>query len=93
MKFVMVPGGWQGGWAFDSVATELRRDGHHVEAVTLSGLESDGPVDVARPPGRHGQPGHLDAIGFIGTATLIRTLSCRRPHPSAMTTAEATPAS
>ncbi|MGC4997112.1 alpha/beta fold hydrolase [Streptomyces sp. DT195] len=50
MKFVMVPGGWQGGWAFDSVADELRRAGHQVEAVTLSGLEADGPVDVGRPP-------------------------------------------
>ncbi|WP_330346990.1 alpha/beta fold hydrolase [Streptomyces sp. NBC_00582] len=50
MKFVMVPGGWQGGWVFDAVAAELHRDGHHVEAVTLSGLESDGPVDVERPP-------------------------------------------
>lgn len=50
MKFVMVPGGWQGGWAFDSVAAELRRDGHHVEAVTLAGLEPDGPVDADRAP-------------------------------------------
>lgn len=50
VKFVMVPGGWQGGWVFDSVAAELHRDGHHVEAVTLSGLESDGPADVDRPP-------------------------------------------
>lgn len=46
----MVPGGWQGGWVFDSVAAELHRDGHQVEAVTLSGLELDGPVDVDRPP-------------------------------------------
>ncbi|OAR26698.1 histidine kinase [Streptomyces sp. ERV7] len=46
----MVPGGWQGGWAFSSVAAELQREGHHVEAVTLSGLEPDGPVDVDRPP-------------------------------------------
>ncbi|MEU6468779.1 alpha/beta hydrolase [Streptomyces massasporeus] len=50
MKFVMVPGGWQGGWVFDPVAAELRRAGHHVEAVTLAGLEPDGPVDVDRPP-------------------------------------------
>ncbi|MFJ3670246.1 alpha/beta fold hydrolase [Streptomyces sp. NPDC090106] len=50
MRFVMVPGGWQGGWAFDAVAAELRRDGHHVEAVTLSGLEPDGPLDTDRPP-------------------------------------------
>ncbi|MEW2175051.1 alpha/beta hydrolase [Streptomyces sp. NPDC005406] len=50
VKFVMVPGGWQGGWVFDSVAAELHREGHHVEAVTLAGLESGGPVDADRPP-------------------------------------------
>ena len=49
MKFVMVPGGWQGGWVFDSVAGELRRRGHVVEAVTLAGLELDGAVDLERP--------------------------------------------
>ncbi|HEY3559180.1 MAG TPA: alpha/beta fold hydrolase [Kribbella sp.] len=45
----MVPGGWQGGWVFDAVADELRRRGHQVEAVTLAGLELDGPADVERP--------------------------------------------
>ncbi|WP_259470800.1 alpha/beta fold hydrolase [Streptomyces sp. 1114.5] len=50
MKFLMVPGGWCGGWAFDPVAAELRRGGHQVEAVTLAGLEPDGPDDPDRPP-------------------------------------------
>ncbi|TDT42072.1 alpha/beta hydrolase family protein [Streptomyces sp. BK208] len=50
VRFVMVPGGWQGGWAFDSVAAELRREGHDVEALTLSGLEPDSPADVIRAP-------------------------------------------
>src|SRR5689334_2806077 len=45
----MVPGGWQGGWVFDSVAEELRRRGHEVEAVTLAGLELEGPTDLERP--------------------------------------------
>ncbi|WP_307839681.1 alpha/beta fold hydrolase [Streptomyces sp. MBT49] len=50
MEFVMVPGGWQGGWVFDAVADELRGDGHQVRAVTLAGLEADGPPDADRPP-------------------------------------------
>ncbi|MEV8375357.1 alpha/beta hydrolase [Kribbella sp. NPDC056861] len=50
MKFVMVPGGWQGGWVFDSVAAELRHNGHQVEAVSLAGLELDGPADLESPP-------------------------------------------
>ncbi|MFI8350432.1 alpha/beta fold hydrolase [Streptomyces sp. NPDC085596] len=62
MKFVMVPGGWQGGWVFDSVAAELRRDGHHVEAVTLSGLEPDGPLDADRPPNLDAHIGQVAEI-------------------------------
>jgi len=58
----MVPGGWQGGWAFDSVSAELRRSGHHVEAVTLSGLELDGPADVDRPPNLDT---HIDQVAEI----------------------------
>ncbi|MCQ9130577.1 alpha/beta hydrolase [Streptomyces sp. IBSBF 2807] len=58
----MVPGGWQGGWVFDSVAAQLRRDGHHVEAVTLSGLEPDGPADADRPPNLDT---HIDQVAEI----------------------------
>lgn len=50
MRFVLVPGGWQGGWVFDAVVAELRRLGHQAEAVTLRGLEADGPDDVSRSP-------------------------------------------
>jgi pimeloyl-ACP methyl ester carboxylesterase len=42
--FVLVPGFWIGGWAWDDVAEPLRAAGHHVEAVTLPGLE-DGDAD------------------------------------------------
>ncbi|WP_319277339.1 alpha/beta fold hydrolase [Streptomyces sp. FL07-04A] len=62
MRFVMVPGGWQGGWVFDAVAAELRRDGHRVEAVTLAGLEPDGPVDADRPPNLDA---HIDQVAEI----------------------------
>jgi pimeloyl-ACP methyl ester carboxylesterase len=62
MKFVMVPGGWQGGWAFDSVAAELHRVGHQVEAVTLSGLELDGPVAPDCPPNLDA---HIDQVAGI----------------------------
>lgn len=37
MKFVLVHGGWQGGWAWDEVAAVLRAGGHDVFAPTLSG--------------------------------------------------------
>jgi len=45
MKFVLVHGGWQGGWAWDGVATVLTSRGHQVLAPTLRGLE---PGDVDR---------------------------------------------
>ena len=37
-RFVLVPGGWHGGWAFDAVSHALANKGHEVQALTLSGL-------------------------------------------------------
>src|SRR4051794_771295 len=36
--FILVPGSWKGGWAFESVVPLLERAGHDVRALTLSGL-------------------------------------------------------
>lgn len=41
--FVLVPGHWLGGWAWDGVAAELRAAGHQVSAITLPGLTPDYP--------------------------------------------------
>jgi pimeloyl-ACP methyl ester carboxylesterase len=37
-RFVLVPGGWHGGWAFDAVSKVLSSEGNEVQALTLSGL-------------------------------------------------------
>ena len=37
--FVLIPGGWHGGWAFAGFAATLRRHGHDVYTPTLSGLD------------------------------------------------------
>jgi pimeloyl-ACP methyl ester carboxylesterase len=37
-RFVLVPGGWHGGWAFDAVSEALSSAGHDVQALTLAGL-------------------------------------------------------
>lgn len=42
-RFILVPGGWHGGWAFDAVREVLICAGHDVQALTLSGL-GDEPV-------------------------------------------------
>jgi pimeloyl-ACP methyl ester carboxylesterase len=46
MQFVLIHGGWQGGWCWDGVAEELRRKGHEVFAPTMRGSES-GQADRA----------------------------------------------
>lgn len=43
--FVLVPGGWHGGWAWRPVARHLREAGHHALPVTLPGLnDGDDPT-------------------------------------------------
>lgn len=41
IAFVLVPGHWLGGWAWDEVASDLRARGHRAIPVTLSGLDPD----------------------------------------------------
>ena len=36
--FILIPGGWQGGWAFEKVANLLIAQGHKAQALTLAGL-------------------------------------------------------
>jgi pimeloyl-ACP methyl ester carboxylesterase len=45
MKFVLVHGGWQGGWCWDAVSAALRSVGHEVLAPTLRGSEQGVAVD------------------------------------------------
>jgi pimeloyl-ACP methyl ester carboxylesterase len=43
MRFLLIHGGWQGGWCWDAVAAELRRRGHEAHAPTLPGCAPDEP--------------------------------------------------
>jgi pimeloyl-ACP methyl ester carboxylesterase len=46
--YVLVPGGWHGGWDFDPVTERLRAAGHDVRPVTLAGLgKHDAPQTAA----------------------------------------------
>lgn len=36
--FVLVPGGWSGGWRFEPLARRLRNHGHQAYALTLTGV-------------------------------------------------------
>lgn len=45
--FVLVPGYWLGGWAWDAVAERLREDGFVADALTLPGLDDRHPAHDA----------------------------------------------
>lgn len=36
--YVLIPGGWSGGWQWRDIANQLRREGHEVFTPTLTGL-------------------------------------------------------
>ena len=44
--FILIPGGWQGGWAFEKVANLLIAHGHRAQSLTLAGL-GDAPAPSA----------------------------------------------
>lgn len=39
--FVLIPGGWRGGWTFADFVARLNQSGHEAAAVTLSGLHAE----------------------------------------------------
>jgi pimeloyl-ACP methyl ester carboxylesterase len=41
-NFVLIPGGWRGGWTFADFVARLKRAGHKAYAMTLSGLDVAG---------------------------------------------------
>lgn len=52
--FVLVHGGWHGGWCWQPVADLLRAEGHRVFAPTLTGLaERRHLIDCVRGPDTH----------------------------------------
>ena len=38
-RFVLVPGGWHGGWAFEAVSNALSSEGHEVQAQGAAGTQ------------------------------------------------------
>ena len=44
--FILVPGAWHGGWAFERVVPLLERAGHTVHAMTLTGLRPEDDADA-----------------------------------------------
>ncbi|MFF4948103.1 alpha/beta fold hydrolase [Streptomyces chattanoogensis] len=59
--FVLVPGLWMGGWAWDAVAAELTARGHRAIPVTLPGLGERADEDAAAI----GLAEHADAVAEL----------------------------
>ncbi|MEM7303468.1 MAG: alpha/beta fold hydrolase [Pseudomonadota bacterium] len=52
--FVLVHGGWHGGWCWREVASRLRQDGHDVHCPTMTGLaERSHLIDAVEGPDTH----------------------------------------
>jgi pimeloyl-ACP methyl ester carboxylesterase len=61
--FVLVPGFWIGGWAWDEVAASLRAAGHRVHPVTLTGVAEKAHLAT---PETGGASGHGFSVGGPG---------------------------
>jgi hypothetical protein len=46
-RYILVPGACHGGWWYQPVVDALREAGHEADAITLSGLDPDGPPAAA----------------------------------------------
>jgi pimeloyl-ACP methyl ester carboxylesterase len=76
-SFVLIPGGWHGGWAFADFVARLRCEGHEAHAVTLSGL--DGLPD--RPPAAINLDTHVaDVIELLAVEDLSEVILCAHSY-------------
>jgi pimeloyl-ACP methyl ester carboxylesterase len=91
MRFLLVHGGWQGGWCWDEVGAALRADGHETLAPTLLGADPGAEVDlaevdlssiVAALAAELEELGYRDfvAVGHSGGGPVIQALSERMPE-------------
>jgi pimeloyl-ACP methyl ester carboxylesterase len=68
--FILIPGGWQGGWIYQKVAEILTAHGHNALPITLSGL-GDAPAPMANLEAHIGEvvravKSHRDDLVIVG---------------------------
>ena len=86
--YVLVPGFWLGGWAWDGVSAHLLEFGFSVTAVTLPGLESPGAdrssigladhIDAVDEVVPHGD-GEVILVAHSGAGKVVSGFLDRRP--------------
>jgi len=88
MRYVLVPGACHGGWWYDPVVDRLRAAGHIADAVTLAGLDPDGPPAPATNLDTHvaqvealldGGPEPLVLVGHSYGGSVITSVADRHP--------------
>jgi pimeloyl-ACP methyl ester carboxylesterase len=67
--FILVPGGWQGGWAYEKVANLLIARGHQLHALTLAGL-GKGPAPATNLSSHIDEAVHV-VRGYSGDLVLV----------------------
>ncbi len=74
--FVLIPGGWHGGWMYAALCGRLREAGHEAYAVTLSGLE-----EMPSPPRTINLETHIaDVAEFLALEDLSDVILCAHSY-------------
>jgi pimeloyl-ACP methyl ester carboxylesterase len=75
-SFVLIPGGWRGGWTFAEFVARLKRAGHEAYAPTLSGLDV-----VPEPSGHINLDTHIaDVIELLAVEDLSEVILCSHSY-------------
>ena len=84
--FVLIPGGWRGGWAFADFIARLKRAGHAAYALTLSGL--DPAADL--PAGAINLDTHIaDVLELMTVEDLAEVILCAHSYGGMVATGTA----
>jgi pimeloyl-ACP methyl ester carboxylesterase len=84
--FVLIPGGWRGGWTFADFVARLQRAGHAAYAVTLSGL--DPAAD--QPAGAINLDTHIaDVLELMTVEDLAEVILCAHSYGGMVATGAA----
>ena len=75
--FVLIPGGWHGGWAFAEFVARLRRAGHEAYAPTLTGLD----MLPGAAPGNVNLDTHIDdVLSLLAVEDLTGVILCAHSY-------------
>src|SRR3569833_2871324 len=87
--FVLIPGGWHGGWMYDALASRLRQAGHDAYALTLRGLDA-----TPAPPANINLDTHIaDVVELLRVEDLSEVILCAHSYGGMVATGVADRAS